>query len=125
MEVKKCSYHASFGGEISNVTTSCSIERRGGFSKVTFSNDSINYSFLIGKATVTISAFSQTEYSFTLAENKRNNFSITLGGAVLNAQVWCKSLKIENNNGNLLVKASYQTEIGDTVTPIDFSLTVL
>ena len=124
MDNKICSYHVISNGEASTLTTSCSYENRGGFSKITFSNGASFYSFLIGKSAVTISTKGDMSYSFTLKEKVKDSFSIKAHNATFSAQVSCKNLKIEQNNQNLKVTASYVMDLSGNFTTIDFLLTV-
>ena len=124
MITKTCSYRVVSNGEISNLTTSCVFEKRGGISKITFSNGANSYTFLVGKNAVTISTLGESQYSFILSKGLGQAFNLVTCGATFKAQVSCSSLDIQFNNENLKVSASYKINLSGNITPIDFSLTV-
>ena len=124
METKTCAYRVKVGGEITSFTTSCTIEKRGGFSKVKLSSDTNGYTFIVGKNAVTLITEGQTEYSFTLAEGKEQEFVLNASGATFKALVFCKKLLIDVEGGKLSVASKYLMNISGNETQIDFTLTV-
>ena len=76
MITKNCSYRVVSNGEVSNLTTPCSFEKRGGISKITFSNGANSYAFLISKNAVTISTKGESQYSFILSKGLEQAFNL-------------------------------------------------
>ena len=124
METKTCTYRVNQGGEISSFTTSCTIQRRGGFSKVAITSGESSYTFLVGKNAVTLTAEGQTKYSFCLSEGCNNPFEVYSQGVTFNALVSCKNLSIILESGNILVKAKYFMNISGVETQMEFTLSV-
>ena len=124
METKNCTYRVNSGGEITSLTTSCTVEKRGGFSKISLTSGENNYSFLVGKNAVTLSTTGQTEYSFVLSEGNEQPFVIRSSGFTFNAFVSCKSLSITLNNSGITISSKYFVNISGNKTEMEFTLSV-
>ena len=113
MKFSNVRYRSICDGNVISFNRPCSFSKRGFISRVTFSNDSVNFNLTFSNERLLVKADGEVAYSLTLVEGLSSPYVVSFSGGSFDAEVLCKKLNVSQNDDKILIDCEYQTNVSN------------